>query len=166
MNSARLSALGENEIMETYSFKSVGIVGLFGEYLDAAGKFKREDHFAFSEMIESRIKKSVPSWAVQKVNTGGKLGAPIAQPKAAQKVSATGTITLTTGIRRIIPSNGLGMLVRLDAALADLENCSIVGSFVPKADSYLNDQLEQFAKEFALSRGVEQAPGTKPETKA
>lgn len=166
MNSARLSALGENEIMETYSFKSVGICALLVEYLDASGEFTKTEHIDFASMVEQRIRKSVPSWAVQKVNTGGKLGAPIAQPKAAQKVSATGTITLTTGIRRIIPSNGLGMLVRLDAALADLESCSIVGSFLPKADSYLNDQLEQFAKEFALSRGVEQAPGTKPETKA
>lgn len=162
--------------METYSFKSYGVEKLLREYAEAGlpdslveveQKKLGEKHDAlkvmaedFVEMIESRIRKSIPSWSTSKPKSSGTGSTLVKQPGEKQKVG-NGTITLTSGIKRVIPSNALGQIVQIDAALAELEKCGISGGYVPSPDSYLDSSLTKFVAEFVESR-TPKAPEVAP----
>lgn len=157
--------------METYMFKSVGIVALLNDYSDANlngtyskdGEKQKEQH-EFVCMVEARIRKSIPSWSTAKLATNGKTSKEIKQPGEKQKI-ASGTITLTSGIKRVIPSNALGQITLIDSALAELEKAGIPGGWLPNADSYLDSSLVQFVGEFNESRRptpVAPAPSSAP----
>lgn len=142
--------------METYIFKSVGISKMLREYAEAGievadERLRKVEMDNFVEMIESRIRKSIPSWSTSKPKASGTGSTLVKQPGEKQKVG-NGTITLTSGIKRVIPSNALGQIVLIDSALAELEKAGISGGYLPAADSYLDSSLVKFVEEFVESR--------------
>ena len=120
------------------------------------------EKFHFAKMVEAKIRKAIPTWSTTKPSATGKTSKEIKQPENKQKVTG-GTVTLTTGMKRLVPSNGYGQILLVDAALAELEAAGIRGGYLPHENSFLDSSINKLVDEFIESRKPKAAePAAEP----